>query len=67
MSAGPRLLEHQSREAEQKLAALRILASEAFDAFDRGDGETLDDAQALKDHIARIGHRASGHAAIPSE
>jgi antitoxin ParD1/3/4 len=59
MRAGLRLLEHQGREDEEKLAALRGLAAEAFDALDRGDGIAIEGEKQLADFIGRIGRRAA--------
>lgn len=39
--AGLRLLEQQEAEDELRLAALRHLAKEGFDAIDRGEFETI--------------------------
>jgi antitoxin ParD1/3/4 len=56
--AGLRLLEQHSRENEEKVAALRGLAAEAFAAIDRGEGIGIDGEEELAKHIARIGRRA---------
>ena len=47
MRAGLRLLEQETREDEEKLSALRRLASEAFASLDRGDGIKLEGEQPL--------------------
>ncbi|MBN2021950.1 MAG: type II toxin-antitoxin system ParD family antitoxin [Pirellulales bacterium] len=57
MRAGLRLLEQRAREDEQKLALLRSLASEAFDALDRGQGIVLDGETQLGEFIGQIGRR----------
>src|SRR5690554_3939667 len=59
MRAGLRLLERESAEDEEKLAVLRNLASEAFNALDRGEGTRLEGEQELQDFIGRIGRRAA--------
>jgi antitoxin ParD1/3/4 len=59
LRAGLRLLEQQAREDEVKLAALRGLAAEAFEALDRGEGTTREGDQQLADFIRTIGRRAA--------
>ena len=59
LRAGLRLLEQQEREDEQKLAVLRGLADDAFDAIDRGEGTTLEGEQQLADFIGGIGRRVA--------
>ena len=59
MRAGLRLLEQQAREDEEKLTALRALASEAFNELDRGQGTPIDDRQQLAELIGQIGRRAA--------
>ena len=59
LRAGLRLLEQQSREDEEKLAALRGLAAEAFASLERGEGTTLEGDQQLENFIASIGRRAA--------
>ena len=59
LRAGLRLLEQQAKEDEEKLAAIRGLAGEAFASLDRGEGTTLEGDQQLADFIARIGRRAA--------
>jgi antitoxin ParD1/3/4 len=59
MRAGLRLLERHHREEEEKLALLRSLAAEGFEALDQGRGTVVDDEQQLRKHIARIGRRAA--------
>jgi antitoxin ParD1/3/4 len=59
MRAGLRLLEQQGREDEQKLAALRGLAAEAFDALDRGAGIAIEGEKQLADFIGKVGRRAA--------
>ena len=62
LRAGLRLLEQQAREDEQKLATLRDLATEAFDALDRGEGTTLEGDQQLAEFIGGIGRRVAKRA-----
>lgn len=59
MRAGLRLLEQQAREDQEKLAALRALASEAFGELDQGQGTPVDDQDQLTEFIGRIGHEAA--------
>lgn len=65
LRAGLRLLEQQSQTEERKLALLKRLAAEGFDALDQGRGLSLDGNEQLADAIGRIGRRAaragSGH------
>ena len=63
MRAGLRLLQQQAREEEEKLAALRSLAAEAFDALDRGHGIAIDGQEQLTELIGRIGRRAADEVA----
>jgi hypothetical protein len=53
------MLEQQAREDEQKLAALRNLAFEAFTELDQGQGTAIDGAGQLKQLIGQIGRRAA--------
>lgn len=48
-----------SPNAALKLALLRHLATEAFDALDRGEGTTLEGEQPLADCIREIGQRVA--------
>ncbi len=57
--AGLRLLEQQNREEEEKLALLRSLAAEGFDALDQGRGTVIDGERQLQKFIGQIGHRAA--------
>ena len=57
--AGLSLLEQQAREEEEKLAALRSMAAEGFDALDRGEGIALNGEQELADFISAAGRRAA--------
>ena len=59
LRAGLRLLEQQAREEEQKLAALRALAAEAFGELDQGQGIALHGEEQLAERIAHIGRRAA--------
>lgn len=59
LRAGLRLLEQETRTDEQKLALLRKLAREGFDALDQGEGLTLASDKQLSDAIAKIGRRAA--------
>ncbi len=62
MRAGLRLLERETKEDEERLAALRALAAEGFDALDRGEGTTLEGEGQVEDFIRGIGERASRRA-----
>ena len=62
LCAGLRLLEQESKENEEKLSALRSLASEAFASLDRGERTTLEGEQQLADFIGRLGRRAANRA-----
>lgn len=57
--AGLTLLERQAREEEEKLAALRSLAAEGFDALGHGQGIAIDGKEELADLISAAGHRAA--------
>jgi antitoxin ParD1/3/4 len=57
--AGLRLLERQEAEDAEKLAALRALASQAFDELDRGQGVELRRSTDLEKHIAKLGRTAA--------
>ena len=59
MRAGLRLLEQQAREDQEKLAALRSLASEAFSELDQGQGTPIDGQEQLTELIGQIGRRAA--------
>ena len=59
MRAGLRLLEGQAQEENEKLNALRSLASEAFHELDQGQGIVLDGKQQLAEFIGQIGRRAA--------
>lgn len=59
LRAGLRLLEQETRTDEQKLALLRKLAREGFDALDQGEGRTLSSDKQLSDAIAKIGRRGA--------
>jgi antitoxin ParD1/3/4 len=59
MRAGLRLLEPSSRQEEEKLAILRDLAAEAFDAIDHGGGIAIEGEEALAELVAGIGRRAA--------
>lgn len=59
MRAGLRLLEQQAREEEEKLAALRALASEAFNEFDQGQGTPIESREQLAELIGQIGRLAA--------
>jgi antitoxin ParD1/3/4 len=59
MRAGLRLLEGQAQEENEKLNALRSLASEAFHELDQGQGIALDGKQQLAEFIGQIGRRAA--------
>ena len=62
MRAGLRLLERQAREDEEKLAALRSLASEGFEELDQGRETPIDSQSQLTDLIGQIGRRAAEEA-----
>jgi antitoxin ParD1/3/4 len=59
MRAGLRLLEREAKEDEEKLAVLRRLATEGFDALDRGEGTTLEGGRQVADFTGEIGERAA--------
>lgn len=59
MRAALRLLEQQVREDEEKLTALRSLASEAFSELDQRQGTPIDGQEQLTELIGRIGHCAA--------
>jgi antitoxin ParD1/3/4 len=59
MRAGLRLLEQQTAEDAEKLAALRALAAQAFDELDRGQAVEIKGSTALEKHIAKLGRVAS--------
>ena len=59
MRAGLRLLEQQTHEDAEKLAALRALASEGFSQLDQGHGATAGNEVELAELIGRIGRRAA--------
>ena len=59
LRAGLRLLEQEAQTREQKLALLRKLAAEGFDALDQGGGLTVSGEKQLTQVIARIGPRAA--------
>ncbi|MGC1272161.1 MAG: type II toxin-antitoxin system ParD family antitoxin [Planctomycetaceae bacterium] len=59
LRAGLRLLEQESRTAEQKLRLLKKLARDGFSALDQGQGITLSDEKQLADAIGLIGRRAA--------
>lgn len=59
MRAGLRLLEQQAREDESKLAALKSLASEAFNELDQGQGASIDSERQLAQLIDQLGRRAA--------
>ncbi len=60
--AGLRLLEQEAKENEEKLSALRSLASEAFASRDRGERIRLEGEQQLAVFIGRLGRRAAKRA-----
>jgi antitoxin ParD1/3/4 len=59
LRAGLRLLEQQTNEDAERLAALRGLAAEGFEALDRGEGKSLQGERKLADFVAKIGRRAA--------
>ncbi len=59
MRAGLRLLEQQTREDEQTLAALRSLAAEGFQQLDQGQGVELNGRRQLAAFVSRTGRRAA--------
>lgn len=58
MRAGLRLLEEHAQEEERKLAVLRSLASEGFDALDRGEGIVIGSDDALSAFLEQAGRSA---------
>lgn len=59
LRAGLRLLEQHSQIEDQKLALLKQLAAEGFEALDQGRGLSLDGDKQLADAIGGIGRRAA--------
>jgi len=59
MRAGLRLLEQQAREDEEKMAALRTLASDAFNELDQGQGTSIGGQEQLAELIGQIGRHAA--------
>lgn len=59
LRAGLRLLEQQTEAERQKLALLRKLAAEGFEALDQGRGLKVDSEVGLRKAIADAGHRAA--------
>ena len=59
MRAGLRLLEQQAREEDEKMTLLRSMASEAFDALDRGQGIAIQSEAELAEFIGQAGRRAA--------
>jgi len=59
MRAGLRLLEQQAREDGEKLALLRSMASDAFQALDRGEGIAIQGEQQLAEFIGQTGRLAA--------
>ena len=59
MRAGLSLLERQAREDDEKLASLRSMAAEGFDALDRGEGIEIGSEPELADFIGAAGRRAA--------
>lgn len=57
MRAGLRLLEQQTREDEEKLAALRALAAEAIAELEQGGGIKLASRRELEAFVGRLGRR----------
>jgi antitoxin ParD1/3/4 len=60
--AGLRLLEQYSCEAQERLAAVRTLAKQAFDELDQGQGILIDDEEQLAEFITEVGSRAATRA-----
>lgn len=65
--AGLRLLEQQSAEDQEKIAALRALTAQAFDELDRGRGTILDGSIDLEQHIAALGRNALMQVSQPDD
>jgi len=59
MRAGLRLLEQHSREDEEKLTMLRLLASEGFSELDGGQGIVFEGQEPLGEFLSRLGHCAA--------
>jgi antitoxin ParD1/3/4 len=59
LRAGLRLLEQETSSDEQKLALLKKLAREGFDALDQGEGLSLSTDAQLSHAITKIGRRAA--------
>lgn len=62
MRAGLRLLEQQTHENQQELAALKTLAKEGFDEIDQGQGIELAGERQLNAFISRVGRKAAASA-----
>jgi antitoxin ParD1/3/4 len=67
LRAGLRLLEQQTAEDREKLAALRAVAAQAFGELDRGEGTIIDGSQDLKEHIAELGRKAANQVSHSAE
>ena len=52
-------MNRQAREEDEKLASLRSMASEAFQALDRGQGIAIESEQQLAEFIGEAGRRAA--------
>jgi len=59
LRAGLRMLEQKTSEEQEKLALLRHLAAEGFEALDQGQGIDLPTRQRLSAHVARLGRQAT--------
>jgi antitoxin ParD1/3/4 len=58
MRAGLRLLEQQTREDREKLAALKSIAKQAFLEIDQGRGIELKDEAELADYVRQLGRKS---------
>jgi antitoxin ParD1/3/4 len=65
MRAGLHLLEQRTCEERQKIALLRALVDDGFEALDQGRGIVVDTEAKLSRRIAAIGRRAAKRVAQP--
>lgn len=63
LRAGLRLLEQQAQTDAQKLALLKRLATDGFEALDQGQGLSFSGEKQLAEAVGKIGRRAAKAAA----